>query len=237
MKALIVEDSRLARNELKQLLRKYDFINLCGEAGCPDEAIPIIEQENPDLLFLDIQLPGKTGFDLLEQLDYEPKVIFITAYADYALRSFEYTAVDYLLKPIEPERLDKALTKLSGSPQAENEYYLEKLKLSSRVFVRDNEDCHLICIEDVDYFESVRNYTQVHWLGRRVLICRSLIKIEERLPEDSFFKASRKHIVNINSIKNIVPWINGGYRLELKDNLFIEVSRRHSMRLKNVFGL
>lgn len=236
MKALIVEDSRLARVELKKLLQIHNNIELCGEAANPRDALPIITKERPELLFLDINMPGKNGFELLQELDYEPKVIFITAFADYALRSFEFATVDYLLKPITAERLKIAIDKLITSTTAVTDN-MDSLTLSSRVLLRDGENCHWVCLQDIQYFESCGNHTHVIWNEGKTLIYRSLSKIEVRLPDETFFRASRQHILNVNEIKIVEPWFNGGYKLQLQSGANIEVSRRHAMRFKDLFSL
>ncbi len=236
MKALIVEDSRLARIELNKLLRAHNSVQVCGEAANPRDALPIIVKERPELLFLDINMPGKNGFELLQELDYEPKVIFITAFADYALRSFEFATVDYLLKPITAERLKVAIDKLiTLSPETTTNS--GSLTLASRVLLRDGENCHWVCLQDIHYFESCGNHTHVVWNDGKALIYRVLSKIEDRLPNETFFRASRQHILNINEIKRVEPWFNGGYKLQLKSGADIEVSRRHAIRFKDVFSL
>jgi two-component system, LytTR family, response regulator len=237
MKALIVEDSRLLRVELKKLLQAHPYINVCGEAANPRDALPLIRDERPELLFLDINMPGKNGFELLQELDYDPKVIFITAYAEHALRSFEFATVDYLLKPVTAERLKIAVDKLITADADTTEEKVDRLLITSRVLLRDGEECHWVCVQDIHYFESCDTHTSVVWSEGKALIYRVLVKIEERLPEDVFFRASRKHIVNINEIKKVEPWFNGGYKLQLKSGADIDVSRRHAMRFKEVFSL
>ncbi|HEY6528166.1 MAG TPA: LytTR family DNA-binding domain-containing protein [Cellvibrionaceae bacterium] len=237
MKALIVEDSRLARVELKKMLQIYNTIEVCAEAANPRDALPIIVKERPDLLFLDINMPGKNGFELLQELDYEPKVIFITAHADYALRSFEFATVDYLLKPVTAERLKTAIDKLVVLNIEAAVDKADILIATSRVLLRDGEECHWVCVQDIHYFESVGNHTQVTWKDGKALIYRALVKIEERLPSDIFFRANRQHIVNINDIKKVSPWFNGGYKLQLNSAVEIEISRRHAMRFKDIFSL
>lgn len=235
MKSFIVEDSRLARVELSELLKLHKHIQVCGEAANPRDALPILVKERPELLFLDINMPGKNGFELLQELDYEPKVIFITAYAEYALRSFEFATVDYLLKPITAERLNAAIDKLSMPSPSENTHSL--LTASSRVLLRNGERCHWVCLQDIHYFVSTGNHTQVYWDQGNTIIYRGLSKIEERLPNDMFFRANRQQILNVNEISKIEPWFNKGYNLELNSGINIEVSRRHAIRFKELFCL
>ena len=239
MKALIVEDSRLARAELKELLKAHTNIELCGEAENPRDAFPIIQSEKPELLFLDINMPGKNGFELLEALDYEPKVIFITAYTDYALQAFEFSAVDYLLKPISADRLKLAIDKLllTKEQAAAQVVKQDLLDISHRVLLRDGEVCHWVCLQDIHYFESCANHTQVFWSGNKAVIYRALGKIEDRLPPRNFFRANRQQVLNINEVAAVEPWVNGGYKLRLKTGLEIDVSRRHAVRFKDEFSL
>lgn len=236
MKALIVEDSRLARAELKRMLTAHSEIILCGEAANPRDALPIIKQERPNLLFLDIHMPGKTGLELLHELDYAPMVIFITAHADYALRSFEFTTIDYLLKPISEARLNAAIEKI-GRLTTADEFKVDPLGLNSQLLLRDTDSCFWVGLNDIDYFESCANHTRVVWSRGQALINKSLSKIEERLPSESFFRASRQHIVNISAINTVEPWFNGGFQLRLKSATEIEVSRRHALRFKEIFSL
>jgi two-component system, LytTR family, response regulator len=237
MKAFVVEDSRLARVELKELLLAHHKIQLCGEAENTFSALPLIEKERPDLLFLDINLPGKNGFELLEMLSYQPKVIFITAHADYAIHAFEFDTVDYLLKPISAGRLKKAIDRLTfDSPASETES-CKKIDMDSKVLLRDGEICNWVQLQDIAYFDSQGNYTAVYWGTKKALIYRSLNKIEQRVPEQFFFRCNRQQVVNINHVILVEPWVNGGYRLTLKSHIHVDVSRRHALRFKEIFCL
>jgi two-component system, LytTR family, response regulator len=247
MKTMIIEDSRLARSTLKDLLTHYPHLELCGEAENPEEALPIIQKETPELLLLDIHMPGKNGFELLEMLDYEPQVIFVTAHADYAIRSFEFATVDYVLKPVSPERFKKAiarLEKISTTHDALNKNgtistneFSSTLALENRVLLREGEDCHFVLLKNITYFESLGNYTQVFWDNKSATVLRPLGKIEARLPAQVFFRASRKHIVNMLDVVSVEHWINGGFRLQLKHGNYVEVSRRHASNFKEIFSL
>lgn len=239
MKALIVEDSRLARVELKNLLQTHPQIQLVGEAENSRDALSIIAKERPELLFLDINMPGKNGFELLEELDYDPKIIFITAYTEYALRAFEFSTVDYLIKPISADRLKIAIDKLSSSNTETSDQYEQRnlLDITSSVLLREGENCHWVQLKDIYYFESSGNYTQVVWGNGKTLIYRALGKIEERLPEKNFFRASRQHIVNIDKIAAVDMWVTGGFKLKLTTGIEIEISRRHTTRFREFFSL
>jgi two-component system LytT family response regulator len=232
--AIIIEDSRLARNELKTLLKKIGGIELVAECEEADSGIEKISALKPDLIFLDIQMPGKNGFELLDELEWKPNVIFTTAYDHYAVRSFEYDAIDYLLKPIEPERLQQAINRIPTSTEQAEEN-VTKLQLDSSVFVKDGEQCWMVELTNVAYFSSMGNYTYVHFDGVNPLIHKSLNQLEKRLPEDVFFRANRQQIVNVKHIKNVTLAANGNLELYL-GAVVIEVSRRHTNRFKQLMS-
>ncbi|MGX1929863.1 LytR/AlgR family response regulator transcription factor [Flagellimonas sp. 2504JD4-2] len=238
IKTVIVEDSRLARNELKELIKKYDEIELVGEAENVDMGFELIRQQAPDLLFLDINMPEKDGFELLEMLDEVPITVFTTAFDEYAIKSFEYNALDYLLKPINEKRFGMALDKVRAR-LAENEEEEKSSKLSetSQIFIKDGESCWLVKIGEISHFEIVGNYTRVFFQDKKPLLYKSLNQIEEKLPNQSFFRANRQQIVNTNYINNVVPWFNGKLKLQMKNGEEIEVSRRQSYIFKDKMSL
>ena len=244
MKAIIIDDERLARAELRKLLQDFPEIEIVDEASNADEGIQKIENHNPDLVFLDIQMPGKTGFDMLSELDHAPQVIFTTAYDEYALKAFEVNALDYLLKPVEPRRLADAVEKLkknNGGSITERMIHPHEansiLTESDQVFVKDGERCWFVKLSDVRLFESVGNYAKVFFGTNKPLILKSLNALEERLDEKMFFRANRKHIVNLRMIEKIEPYFNGGLLLELKGGEKIEVSRRQTVKFKEMMSL
>lgn len=238
MKALIVDDERLARTELRRLLNPYKEIAIVGEAVNADDATKKITELNPDLLFLDIQMPGKSGFELLEQLDNVPKVIFTTAYDEYALKAFDYNALDYLLKPIEPKRLEEAIRRiLKSSDQEGTESHGEFLRAEDQFFVKDGERCWFVKLMDVRLFESEGNYVRLYFNEFKPLILRTLNYLDERLDQKTFFRTSRKHIVNLKWIEAIEPWLNGGLLVKLKGGQKVEVSRRQSVKFKEMLSL
>ncbi|MBD0331984.1 MAG: response regulator [Chitinophagaceae bacterium] len=242
MKAIIIDDERLARNELRKLLQDYPEIEVVDEASNVDEGLAKIESHNPDLIFLDIQMPGKTGFDLLSELERAPQVIFTTAYDEYALKAFEVNALDYLQKPIEPRRLADAVEKLkrmNNGSLHKTEHYTPPplLTENDQVFVKDGERCWFVKLSDVRLFESVGNYAKVFFSTNKPLILKSLNALEERLDEKVFFRANRKHIVNLRMIEKIEPYFNGGLLLELKGGEKIEVSRRQTVKFKEMMSL
>jgi len=239
MKALIIDDERLARTELKRLLTPFKDIKVVGEAVNADDALEKINELKPELLFLDIQMPGKTGFDMLEELDAVPTVIFVTAYDEYALKAFEYNALDYLLKPIEPKRLEETVNKLIEKKRKKTISELDKDFLSEgdQVFVKDGEKCWFVKLENVRLFESEGNYVRIYFGENKPLILRTLNYLDERLDDKTFFRANRKHIVNLKWIASIEPWLNGGLLVKLKDGQKVEVSRRQAIKFKDMLSL
>ncbi|AEM69754.1 two component transcriptional regulator, LytTR family [Allomuricauda ruestringensis DSM 13258] len=239
IRAVIVEDSRLARNELKELIKLHDDLELLGEAGNVDDGVELIETQSPDLLFLDINMPEKDGFDLLEMLDDVPITVFTTAYDEYAIKSFEYNALDYLLKPVSNKRFDMALEKIRSKMASKEEAIstTKKLTDSSQIFIKDGESCWLVKVGDISLFEIVGNYTRVYFENKKPLLYKSLNQVEEKLPEDSFFRANRQQIINTNYIKNVVPWFNGKLKLTLNNGKEVEVSRRQSYIFKDRMSL
>ncbi|MBK8227948.1 MAG: response regulator transcription factor [Flavobacteriales bacterium] len=242
MKALVVDDERLARKELISLLEKHDSIEVVGEAANADEAEALIAEKKPDLLFLDINMPGRTGFQLLESLDHAPLVIFVTAYDEHALEAFRVNALDYLMKPIEPSRLEEAINKLpqqaeDGAPMR------EILHERDQIFLKDGEKCWFVTLKDVRYFESEGNYVRVRFADQKPLVLRSLNKLEEKLDPLVFFRANRKHIINLRWVDKIEPWFSGGLMVKLKhvgkdgEPEAIEVSRRQAARFKDLLSL
>jgi len=240
MKALIVDDERLARKELTNLLQEYQEIEIVGEAVNAEDAEEKIKSLNPDLLFLDIQMPGKTGFELLESLDTVPEVVFTTAYDEYALKAFDFNALDYLLKPIEPDRLKETITKLLNRKAAEQEEVKapdQKLGLQDRVFVKDGDKCWFVKLENIRLFESDGNYIKIYFENFKPMIHKSLNALDEKLDDRSFFRASRKHIINLTWVESIESWFNGGLMVVLRGGDKVEVSRRQAARFKEMMSL
>jgi two-component system LytT family response regulator len=240
IRTIIIDDERLARNELKKLLQQHNDIDVIEEATNVDEGIEKIEELAPELIFLDIQMPGKTGFDLLAEIDKAPRVIFTTAYDEYAIKAFEVNALDYLLKPIEPKRLNDAIQKLHyeiQKEQASAQNGRSLLTEDDQVFVKDGEKCWFVKLHEIRLFESVGNYAKVFFGTNKPLILKSLNALEERLDERNFFRANRKHIINLRWIEKIEPYFNGGLLIELKGGEKIEVSRRQTVKFKEMMSL
>jgi two-component system LytT family response regulator len=241
LRALIIDDERLARVEMRRLLQAHSSIEIIGEAPGGPEAVAMIGDLHPDLVFLDIQMPGMTGFDVLDQLYEVPQVIFTTAYDQYAIQAFEVNALDYLLKPIAPERLSAALERVKQNESQSTPTPTSAKKLE-QVFVRDGERCWIVRIPEIFLLESEGNYTRVCFGTDRPLIRRSLNALEQQLDPDVFFRANRKQIINLKWIKNVDVAVGGGLMVRLQGSTpgrttEIEMSRRQSERLKEILSL
>ncbi len=236
IKVLIVDDERLARNELKRLLATYPETEIVGEAANAEEAIRLAASCQPDLIFLDVQMPGRNGFEALETMESPPAVIFTTAYDHFAVRAFEVNALDYLLKPIEPERLTAALARFH-EPDAVGDNPDQRLDENDRVFVKDGERCWFVKLGEVSLFESEGNYTRLFFGGERPLIYRSLSYLETRLDDKTFFRANRKHIVNLKRVDDLRPASHGGLSATLCDGLTVEMSRRQAQKFREASSL
>lgn len=244
MRTIIVDDERLARNELKRLLEIHPKIEIVGEAANADEALELIDQLQPELLFLDIQMPGKNGFELLSSIEGKtPEVIFTTAYDEYAIKAFEFNALDYLLKPIEAERLGDAINRIeeNQSPNEDGDRdgaRSEKvLGENDQVFVKDGEKCWFVKLSKIRLFESMGNYVRLHFDDQKPLVLKSLNSLEDRLDPNTYFRANRKHIINLHWIEKIEPWFSGGLLVTLKGGDKIEISRRQAIRFKELMSL
>lgn len=238
MKSLIIDDERLARKELIRLLEPYKEIEITAEASNVDEALDLIGTLSPELLFLDINMPGKSGFDLLESLDRSPKVIFTTAYDEHAVKAFDYNALDYLMKPIAPERLAEAVKKVLEKTQKEHPSLLGPILTGEdQVFVKDGDNCWFVKLAEVRLFESVGNYVRLYFEENKPMILKSLNALDEKLDQKTFFRASRKHIVNLQWIEKIEPWFSGGLMVTLKGGEKVEVSRRQAARFRDQLSL
>ncbi|MGH9410102.1 MAG: LytR/AlgR family response regulator transcription factor [Vicinamibacterales bacterium] len=230
MRALIVDDERLARAELRRLLAAHPKIEIVGEARNGDEAVAMTAALHPDLLFLDVQMPGLTGLEALERMDEVPPVIFTTAYDRYAIKAFEVNALDYLVKPIVPARLATALARAAATPPG-------RPTALTRVFVRDGERCWIVSLVDVFLLESEGNYTRLHFGTDRPLIRRSLAGIEARLDPGVFFRANRNAIVNLGWIQRLDDGVGGGLVARLRGGSSVDVSRRQAARLRERMSL
>ncbi len=234
MKALVIDDERLARAELLRLLAEHPGIEVVGEAQNADDAEKQVNALRPDLLFLDINMPGRDGFELLAALEPAPHVIFVTAYDEHAVKAFGVNALDYLLKPIDPERLAAAIAKL---PRTEGPPGRDTLGPSDRIFIKDGERCWFVELKDVRMLESEGNYVRVRFGDNKPLVLRSLNNLEKRLDPLVFFRANRKQMINLAWVDKVEPWFSGGINCTLSTGEVVEVSRRQTLRFKELMSL
>jgi two-component system, LytTR family, response regulator len=235
MRALLVDDERLARAGLRRMLKAHDDVVVVGEAANAAEASAQLRRLQPDIVFLDVEMPGKSGLQLLEELDDLPPVIFTTAYQDYAVRAFEVSALDYLVKPISTERLAQALDKVRKS--ATKDKSTAHNMHMRQVFLREGDRCWIVAAEQIQMFESEGNYTRVYFEGHRPLIYKSLNALEDRLDASVFLRASRTHIVNLRVIKSLEAQPDGGLSARLAGGLTVAISRRQSRKLRALLSL
>lgn len=229
MRVAIVDDERLARNDLRRLLGEHDEVQVVAEAASVAEGLRVVSALAPDLLFLDIQMPDGSGFDLLAGLNASPDVIFTTAYDEYALRAFDVNALDYLLKPIEPQRLELALGKYKPA-LAEP---ADKSPLTDgKVFIQDGERCWFVALDRIVLLESEGNYTRVHFDQHRPLLLRSLNQLGDRLDVRHFLRVNRRQIVNLRFVVSLATAPSGSLELVLEGGLKVAMSRRRAAEFK-----
>ena len=234
----LVDDELLALEELKVLLAPFEDLEIIGASDRVDQAIQECNELKPDLIFLDINMPGKDGFGFLESLEEVKEVIFVTAYDQFAIQAFEVNALDYLLKPLNPKRLAEAIqrfrqkTGAAKSPAGEEEC----LSADKKIFIKDGEKCWFVALNEVRMFESEGNYVRVYFQNFKPLILKSLNNLEDRL-DHTFFRTNRKFVVNLRWVQSVENWFNGGLRLTLKDGTQVEVSRRQSARFREMLSL
>ncbi|MEM1336323.1 MAG: LytTR family DNA-binding domain-containing protein [Bacteroidota bacterium] len=235
-KTIIIDDERLARQEVLRALKPFPQFEVVGEASNAEEASALIADLQVDVMFLDIQMPEKSGLQLLEELTMVPEVIFTTAYNQYAVKAFELNALDYLVKPLRQERfaktIEKVLEKLSERDQDQ-----QQISIHQKVFVKEKENFHLIQVEDIWLLESMENYVRIHYSDQSVLLKKSLNLLEQILPSQHFFRINRRQIINIDYIKKIAPHFKNKLQLIFKTGEIFEVSSRQSAKFKNWISL
>lgn len=238
IKTLLIDDEKLAREGLKSLLKEFPEIEVLGEASNADEALEMIDRLKPQLIFLDIQMPEKSGFDMLEEMIETPVVIFTTAFNEYALKAFEVNALDYLLKPIQSVRLREAIQKAKKQlTELSDLRGKDKLGAEDQVFIRDGERCWFVNMNNIRLIESAGNYAKIHFDKYQPLIHRTLNALDERLDPHLFFRANRQQIINMNYIEKIEPFFNSGFLIYMKDGSKVEVSRRQAVKFKEMMSL
>jgi two-component system LytT family response regulator len=229
MKAMIIDDEPPARRELRRLLNEFAWVEVVGEAGNVDQAEEMIGSLTPELLFLDIQMPGGSGFDLLNRLEDLPQVIFTTAYDEHAVRAFEVDALDYLLKPIDPLRLAEALGRAKSAQAARTP---QPDAVLEQIFVRDGERCWFVPLREVRLLSSEGNYIRLSWGKEKPLLGRALAALEQRLDPNRFFRANRRQILNVDFIESVELGVNGRLHAQLRDGPEVEISRRQARLFK-----
>jgi two-component system, LytTR family, response regulator len=236
IKVIVIDDERSSREELRRAIKKYADFEVIGEAKNADEAKELIEAQYPDLIFLDIQMPEKSGFDLLESMEVVPQVIFTTAFNQYAVQAFEINALDYLMKPIREERFTKAVEKI-------RERIIKKSVVSNpitanrQIFIKDGEKCHFVWLSEIYLIESMDNYSKLYFESKKAFIKRSLNQWEEILDPTLFFRISRTQIINTQHIKQVHPMSKGKLQISLKTGELLDVSSRQSVKFKNLKGI
>jgi two-component system LytT family response regulator len=236
IKTLLIDDEPLALTELKIMLEKYPDIVVNDTASNAIEALEKIESLKPQLIFLDINMPGKSGFELLEELDESPHVIFVTAYDQFAIKAFEVNAMDYLLKPVNPDRLSEAIDKVKKQISLlKNE--VTKLGMDKRIFIKDGDLCFFVPVSEIFLIESVGNYARIFYRDKKPLLHKSLNYLEEKLPDSHFFRTGRQHIINVDFIKNIHPYFNNALQVEMLNGSKLEISQRQSVKFKEKMGV
>jgi two-component system LytT family response regulator len=235
MRVLLIDDERLARAELRRLLSAHPEVEIIGEAVNAADGVQQIAALKPDLIFLDVQMPGGSGFDMLAALEDAPEVIFTTAFDHYALQAFEVNALDYLQKPIQAARMAAALQRCALRHQRALAYVAPTS--AKKLFIKDGERCWFVGLQDIRLFESDGNYTRIYFGQQQPLMLRSLSQLEERLDPQRFFRASRRHIVNLDYIEQVSPNDAGGLDLTLQGGPEIEISRRRAAQFKTLTTL
>ncbi len=237
LKAIVVDDERLARKELFSLLKEFDSIKIVSEADSVNSAITEIKKHNPDVIFLDIQMPGKSGFELLNIIDVSAKVIFVTAFDEFAIRAFEINALDYLLKPVNPERLKISIERLLHSKENDVET-LKLLNYEDHLLLNVNNKLKFIRVDSIISITAAGDYSEILYEENiKGLTLKTMKEWEERLPVKNFCRIHRSTIINIEKVDKIEPWSNNSYLVLLKGIAKpVVMSRRYFARVKDKLG-
>jgi two-component system LytT family response regulator len=230
MKAMIIDDEPPARRELRRLLAEFPWVEIVAEVGNIEQAAVLVDTLAPELLLLDIQMPGGSGFDLLDRLDQVPQVIFITAHDEHAVRAFKVNALDYLLKPIDPARLAEAMARVKN---AEASRAVRPGAVLEQIFVRDGSRCWFVPLREVRLLSSEGNYIRLSWGKLAPLLGRALVALEQRLDPNRFFRANRHQIINVDFIESVELGVNGRLHASLRDGPEVEISRRQARLFKS----
>jgi len=233
LNAIIIDDERMARQELLRLLKKHPHINVVAQAENIDQGLEEIEQHQPDIIFLDIEMPGGTGLTLAEKLKGEIPIVFCTAYDEFAVDAFALNAIDYLVKPIVPERLAETIEKFSESEVATDQPTLDD---DFKLMVKFGDHMKIIRLGDISRFESIGNHAAIYTSQGKAYLHSSLNKIEARLDTHTYFRASRVDILRLDAIEKLEQTVNYGLMAQLKNNVEVEISRRQASKLKAQLG-
>ena len=245
MKVIIVDDEPLARSIVKEFLQKHPDLQLMQECGDGFEGLKAIQQHQPDLIFLDIQMPKINGFEMLELLEQTPAVIFTTAFDEYAIKAFEAHAIDYLLKPFNQERFDKAISKWNEQKSNNNEKATQQLletasqspAQSQRIVIKDGSKIKIIPVHDVQYLEAADDYVKIHTKDGYFLKNKTMNHFEQSLDGQQFVRSHRSYIVNVQQITRIDPYEKDSHVAILRSGVKVPVSRNGYGKLKEVLGL
>jgi two-component system, LytTR family, response regulator len=241
-RAVIVEDEPIARTRLRELLDNVDWIECVGEAADGASAVKLIDELQPDLLFLDIEMPGMNGLDVLGSISHDPAVVFTTAYDRYAVTAFELEAVDYLLKPFGAKRLNATLARVRKSLTGDADVpAVERARAAlggreafTRIFVRDRGRIIPIAVDAIERLEAEDDYVGVHAGGRRYLVYLGMAEFEARLDPQRFVRIHRSHIVNLDRVAAFLPEDGGRLRIEMKDGTKLMASRTRARELRHL---
>jgi two-component system, LytTR family, response regulator len=232
-KAVIVDDERLARVKLRTMLEIYSHITVIGEADNSEDALRLINKAQPDVVFLDIQMPGESGFDLVNRLEHPVNIIFVTAFDEYAIRAFEINALDYLLKPVTPDRLNRAIERLIHSA-APVENPNRRLEHDDFLFLTIGRNSRFLRVREIKYISAADVYSEIVTVDdQKALVLKPLSEWEERLPENYFARIHRSAIINIEFVERVEKLFNHSYQVYLRgENAPLTMSRRYAARLK-----
>lgn len=233
----LLDDELLALEELKVLLSPFEDLEIVGVSDSVEKGIQECNELKPDLIFLDINMPGKDGFEFLESLEEVRDVIFVTAYDQFAIKAFEVNALDYLLKPLNPKRLAEAIQRVKGKDQTHGNSPEERLSADKKIFIKDGEKCHFVPISKIYLLESVGNYVRVFYENQQPLLHKSLTYLEQKLPTDLFFRANRQYMFNLDFIDQIEPYFNSTLLIVLKSEHKIDLSQRQSAKFREITGI
>lgn len=244
-KVIIIDDEPLARSIVKEYLQKHPELQLAAECGDGFEGVKAIQQHQPELIFLDIQMPKINGFEMLELIDKPPAVIFTTAFDEYAIKAFEAHAIDYLLKPFDQQRFDKALVKWQDQKISNAEKSTQELletasqspSQSQRIVIKDGSKIKIIPVNEVQYLEAADDYVKVHTKDGYFLKNKTMNHFEQVLDANQFVRSHRSYIVNMQQITRIDPYEKDGHVAVLRSGVKVPVSRSGYGKLREVLGL